>query len=43
MVYRIDPGQSKGAVKLEVARQYQWAELDEYNNQEPGVAAINRR
>jgi hypothetical protein len=40
-VYRIDPGNAKGTVKLEAARQYQWdLKLSEYNNQEPGVAAI---
>jgi hypothetical protein len=40
-VYRVDPGNPKGTVKLEAARQYQCdLKLDEYNNQEPGVAAI---
>ncbi|GAC1464650.1 MAG: hypothetical protein NVSMB9_03550 [Isosphaeraceae bacterium] len=40
-VYRIDPSNPKGTVKLEAARQYQWdLKLDEYNNQEPTVAAI---
>jgi len=40
-VYRIDPGNAKGTVKLEAARQYQWdLKVSEYNNQEPGVAAI---
>jgi hypothetical protein len=40
-VYRVDPANPKGAVKLEAARQYQWdLKLDEYNNQEPSVAAI---
>ena len=40
-VYRIDPGSAKGTVKLEAARQYQWdLKVAEYNNQEPGVAAI---
>ena len=40
-VYRIDPGNGKGTVKLEAARQYQWdLTISEYNNQEPGVAAI---
>jgi hypothetical protein len=40
-VYRVDPTNPKGTVKLEAARQYQWdLKLDEYNNQEPSVAAI---
>ena len=40
-VYRIDPGNAKGTVKLEAARQYQWdLKVSDYNNQEPGVAAI---
>jgi hypothetical protein len=40
-VYRVEPANAKGAVKLEAARQYQWdLRLDEYNNQEPNVAAI---
>jgi hypothetical protein len=39
--YRVDPSNPKGTVKLEAARQYQWdLRLDEYNNQEPNVAAI---
>ena len=41
VVYRVDPNNSKGIVKLEAARQYQWdLKLAEYNNQEPNVAAI---
>ena len=33
-VYRIDPANPKGTVKLEASRQYRWdLELDEYNNQ----------
>jgi hypothetical protein len=33
-VYRVDLNNSKGAVKLEAARQYRWdLELDQYNNQ----------
>ena len=33
-VYRIDPSNPKGAVKLEASRKYRWdLELDEYNNQ----------
>ena len=33
-LYRIDPGNPKGSVKLEASRKYRWdLELDEYNNQ----------
>ncbi len=33
-IYRIDPNNSKGSVKLEASRKYRWdLELDEYNNQ----------
>jgi hypothetical protein len=40
-VYRIDPTNSKGTVKLEAVRQYQWdLKLAEYNNLPPEVAAI---
>jgi hypothetical protein len=40
-VYRVDPANSKGTVKLEAARQYQWdLKLAEYNNSPPDVAAI---
>ncbi|WP_165234320.1 hypothetical protein [Aquisphaera insulae] len=40
-VYRVDPGNSKGALKLEAARQYQWdLKLEHYNNQAPEPAAI---
>jgi len=40
-VYRVDPTQPKGAVKLEAARQYQWdLKLSEYNNQPPEVSSI---
>lgn len=40
-VYRVDPANPKGAVKLEAARQYQWdLKLAEYNNQPPEVSAI---
>ena len=40
-VYRIDPQNGKGAVKLEAARQYRWdLKLAEYNNQPPDVASI---
>jgi hypothetical protein len=40
-IYRVDPTNPKGTVKLEAARQYQWdLKLAEYNNQPPEVAAI---
>jgi hypothetical protein len=40
-VYRIDPLNPKGAIKLEAARQYRWdLKLAEYNNQPPEVTAI---
>ena len=40
-VYRVDPTNPKGMVKLEAARQYQWdLKLDEYNNLEPLPSAI---
>lgn len=40
-VYRVDPQNTKGAVKLEAARQYRWdLKLAEYSNQSPDVAAI---
>lgn len=40
-VYRVDPTNPKGTVKLEATRQYQWdMKLAEYNNQPPEVAAI---
>ena len=40
-VYRVDPSNPKGTVKLEAARQYQWdLKLSEYNNLPPEVAAI---
>jgi len=33
-IYRIDPNNPKGSVKLEASRKYRWdLELDEYNNQ----------
>ena len=39
-VYRIDPSNAKGTVKLEASRQYKWdLELEHYNNQ-CGAAAI---
>jgi hypothetical protein len=40
-VYRVDPSNPKGIVKLEAARHYQWdLKLAEYNNLQPEVAAI---
>jgi len=40
-IYRIDPTNPKGTVKLEAARQYQWdLKLAEYNNLPPEVTAI---
>jgi hypothetical protein len=40
-VYRIDPSNAKGTVKLEASRQYKWdLELEHYNNQAPEPAAI---
>ncbi len=40
-LYRVDPSNPKGVVKLEAARQYQWdLRLAEYNNLPPEVAAI---
>ncbi len=40
-VYRVDPQNAKGAVKLEATRQYRWdMKLAEYNNQPPDVASI---
>jgi hypothetical protein len=40
-VYRVDPASSKGTVKLEAARQYQWdLKLAQYNNSPPEVSAI---
>lgn len=40
-VYRVDPRDPKGAVKLEAARQYRWdMKLAEFNNQAPEVATI---
>jgi hypothetical protein len=40
-VYRVDPSNSKGTVKLEAVRQYQWdLKLSEYNNLPPEVASI---
>ncbi len=40
-VYRVDPQNGKGSIKLEAARQYRWdLKLAEYNNQSPDVASI---
>ena len=40
-VYKVDPRDPKGAVKLEGTRQYRWdLRLAEFNNQEPQVATI---
>ena len=41
VLYRIDPSNAKGTVKLEGARQYQWdLKLTEFNNQQPEVSAV---
>jgi hypothetical protein len=43
-VYRVDPQNGKGTIKLEAARQYRWdLKLAEYNNQPPDVASIESR
>ena len=40
-IYRLDPSNPKGSVKLEASRQYQWdLKLEHYNNQAPEPAAI---
>jgi hypothetical protein len=40
-VYRVDPTNTKGTVKLEASRQYQWdLKLEHYNNQAPEPDAI---
>ena len=40
-IYRLDPSNPKGTVKLEAARQYQWdLKLEHYNNQAPEPTAI---
>jgi hypothetical protein len=40
-LYRIDPTNSKGVVKLEASRQYEWdLKLEHYNNQAPEPDAI---
>jgi hypothetical protein len=40
-IYRVDPQELKGTVKLEAARQYRWdLKLGEFNNQPPEVTAV---
>ncbi len=40
-LYRIDPANAKGVVKLEASRQYEWdLKLEHYNNQAPEPDAI---
>jgi hypothetical protein len=40
-IYRVDPTNPEGALKLEAARQYQWdLKLTEYNNQKPEVTSV---
>jgi hypothetical protein len=40
-LYRVDPMNSKGIVKLEASRQYEWdLKLEHYNNQPPEPDAI---
>jgi hypothetical protein len=40
-IYRVDPSNPKGSLKLEAARQYQWdLKLEHYNNQTPEPSAI---
>ena len=40
-IYRVDPQELKGTVKLEAARQYRWdLKLAEFNNQPPEVSAV---
>jgi hypothetical protein len=40
-LYRIDPANPKGVVKLEASRQYEWdLKLEHYNNQPPEPDAI---
>jgi len=40
-LYRIDPANPKGIVKLEASRQYEWdLKLEHYNNQPPEPDAI---
>jgi hypothetical protein len=43
-IYRIDPTNPKGSVKLEASRKYRWdLELDEYNNQGLEPSAVEAR
>jgi hypothetical protein len=40
-IYRVDPNELKGTLKLEAARQYGWdLKLGEFNNQPPEVSAV---
>lgn len=40
-IYRVDPQDPKGTLKLEATRQYRWdLKLGEFNNQPPEVAAV---
>jgi hypothetical protein len=40
-IYRVDPMNPKGTVKLEASRQYKWdLKLEHYNNQAPEPDAI---
>jgi len=40
-IYRVDPANAKGAVRLEATRQYQWdLKLTEYNNDKPDVVSV---
>lgn len=40
-IYRVDPSEVKGTLKLEAARQYGWdLRLGEFNNQPPEVSAV---
>jgi hypothetical protein len=40
-IYRVDPTNAKGAVRLEATRQYQWdLKLTEYNNDKPDVVSV---
>lgn len=40
-IYRVDPNEVKGTLKLEASRQYGWdLRLGEFNNQPPEVAAV---
>jgi hypothetical protein len=40
-VYRVDPSNPKGVLKLEAARRYEWdLKLEQYNNQAPEPGAI---